>query len=158
MRCLRAPDSLLSVIALWRPGCRVANCRKATAMKLTLDSSEPLEDAMRVVGALYGVTLVLSSDGQAPSKPASRNATKPTNSRRTGTASKRSSAPRAVRAVAPATDAKATQSKQRTAQRSTGAPGNAELRSWARQNGFTVKDRGRVPASVVTAYRNAQSD
>lgn len=32
---------------------------------------------------------------------------------------------------------------------------NGELRSWARQNGLSVSGRGRVPATVVSAYRAA---
>ena len=32
---------------------------------------------------------------------------------------------------------------------------NAELRSWARANGQTLNDRGRVPAAVIAAYRQA---
>lgn len=29
------------------------------------------------------------------------------------------------------------------------------VREWARSNGFTVSDRGRVPATVVQAYKDA---
>jgi hypothetical protein len=32
-----------------------------------------------------------------------------------------------------------------------------ELRSWARQNGFTVSERGRVATKVIAAYRAAHS-
>jgi hypothetical protein len=125
-------------------------------LKLTLDSSEPLEHAMRVLGALYGVTLVLSTDEEDASKPARENGTKPASSK--STARRKPSAAKEGRPVAPAADADAVQSKQETAPRSAGSPSNAEVRSWARQNGFTVSDRGRVPASVVTAYRNAQHE
>lgn len=31
----------------------------------------------------------------------------------------------------------------------------APIREWAKQNGFTVSDRGRVPASVIEAYEAA---
>jgi hypothetical protein len=109
---------------------------------------------------LYGVTLVLSTDEQDASKPARENGSKPASSK--NTARRKPSAARQVRPVAPATDAAtdvdadAAQSKQETAPRSAGSPSNAEVRSWARQNGLTVSDRGRVPASVLTAYRNAQ--
>jgi hypothetical protein len=44
-------------------------------LKLTLDSSEPLEDAMRVLGAFYGVTLVVSNDEPDASKPAKKKST-----------------------------------------------------------------------------------
>jgi hypothetical protein len=33
-----------------------------------------------------------------------------------------------------------------------------ELRSWARQNGFTVSERGRVATQVIAAYRAAHQD
>ena len=29
------------------------------------------------------------------------------------------------------------------------------VRAWARRNGYDIKDRGRVPANVVTRYRQA---
>jgi hypothetical protein len=121
-------------------------------LKLTLDSGEPLEDAMRVVGALYGVTLVVSGDEQNGSKSVRNNASRPTNSKKT--ARRKPAAARKPPPVAP-TNADAAQSKRATAPRAAASPSNAEVRSWARQNGFTVSDRGRLPASVVTAYRKA---
>lgn len=47
--------------------------------------------------------------------------------------------------------------------RSTPAPGrstsdreqNQAIREWAQQNGFTVSDRGRLPANVIEAYHKA---
>jgi hypothetical protein len=122
-------------------------------LKLTIDSSEPLEDAMRVVGALYGVTLVLSTDDQDASTPARKPASKATTSKRT--ARRKPSAAKATGQVAAAA---AAQTKKETARVSAGSSSNADIRSWARENGLTVSDRGRVPASVVTAYRNAQND
>jgi hypothetical protein len=132
-------------------------------LKLTLDSSEPLEDAMRVLGALYGVTLVVSPDDQdgtrsarkTATKPGKKSASKPAGSK--GTVNRAPSAARQARPVVPSTKTAAARSKQKTARRSVNASSNAEVRSWARQNGFTVSDRGRLPASVVTAYRNTQS-
>ena len=129
-------------------------CRKATALKLTLDSSEPLEDAVRVLGALYGVTLVVSNDQPEANVPDATSATKPSNGKKTPR--KRPVAARKAR-PAESTKARSESPKRETSQRSTGSgsPSNAEVRSWARQNGFTVRDRGRLPASVMTAYRNA---
>jgi hypothetical protein len=40
--------------------------------------------------------------------------------------------------------------RRRTARSS--ATANAAVRSWANQNGFTVSERGRIPASVQEAY------
>ena len=34
---------------------------------------------------------------------------------------------------------------------------NAEIREWAKSNGMQVSDRGRIPASVVEAYEQAQA-
>jgi hypothetical protein len=158
-RALFCADGYLpSVTDLWRLTAVSRTRRKATALKLTLDSSEPLEHAMRVLGALYGVTMILSTDEEDASKPTRENGTKPASSK--STARRKPSAARQGRPVAPATDAAtdAAESTQETAPRSAGSPSNAEVRSWARQNGLTVSDRGRVPASVVTAYRNAQHE
>jgi hypothetical protein len=97
-------------------------------VKLTLDSSEPLEDAMRVLGALYGVKLVIDTDGQAADR---RNDNRSSRIRRT----RRRSIPaqRAVRS------------------------NNAEIRTWARHHGLSVNDRGRIPATVKAAYRDAHA-
>jgi hypothetical protein len=34
---------------------------------------------------------------------------------------------------------------------------NAEVRSWAREHGYMVAERGRLPAEVVQAYRAART-
>lgn len=34
---------------------------------------------------------------------------------------------------------------------------SAEIRSWAKNNGFTVSDRGRIPAEVITRYNASHS-
>ncbi|GEP33555.1 Lsr2 family protein [Nocardioides szechwanensis] len=42
---------------------------------------------------------------------------------------------------------------RRTAKKSTSlGPSAREVRDWARSNGFTVPDRGRIPADVRTAF------
>jgi Lsr2 len=135
-------------------GCRAMNMRKATALKITLDSSEPLEDAIRVVGALYGVTLVVFSDEQDGTKPA-KEAAKPV--RKTAMARKRATAVKSTRTRRP-TKTDGRRAKDAAARRSAGSPSNAEVRSWARQNGLTVSDRGRVPAAVLAAYRRATNE
>lgn len=114
-------------------------------MKLTVDSSEPLEDALRVLGALYGVTLVVSEGRPEASRPTQRRTTKP----------KQRSASTKPRKRAGAADTSARKSRTARSAGSAGAPSNADVRSWARQTGLTVSDRGRVPASVMAAYRNA---
>lgn len=132
-------------------------------LKLTLDSSEPLEDAMRVLGALYGVTLVVSNEDHDANKPASRTATapgrksanKPTVAKKA--MNRKSASAKKAQPSAPSTKAAAARAEPKGARRTGGASSNAEVRSWARQNGFTVSDRGRLPATVVKAYRDAQS-
>lgn len=37
----------------------------------------------------------------------------------------------------------------------TGGPSAREVRDWARSNGFTVPDRGRIPADVRSAFESA---
>lgn len=109
-------------------------------MKISIDSSEPLQDVLRVIGAAYDVTLaVTEGNGTAPHAKAStrsrsdspRGSHSRKNPRRPSTGRRRS------------TDGRATVT-------------NAELRSWARQNGYAVSDRGRVPAAVVAAHREAK--
>jgi hypothetical protein len=43
----------------------------------------------------------------------------------------------------------------RRGQRSSGSPSAAEIRSWAREHGHQLSDRGRVPAEVREAYNAA---
>lgn len=109
-------------------------------MRITIDSSEPLEDAIRVIGAMYNVTLTTGSGeatAEAPAQPAAEST-----SRRNG--QRRASRTRST-------------NRRRRARTPLAKVSNAELRSWARENGHTVSDRGRIPASVSAAYLEAQS-
>ncbi|MEV6678746.1 Lsr2 family protein [Streptomyces erythrochromogenes] len=38
----------------------------------------------------------------------------------------------------------------------TGHPDTAEIRAWAKENGYNVNDRGRVPAEIREAYEKAK--
>lgn len=40
------------------------------------------------------------------------------------------------------------------ARRKSGRRNVDEIRTWARANGFTVSDRGRIPANIETAFQN----
>jgi nucleoid-associated protein Lsr2 len=111
-------------------------------VKVTIDSGEPLQDALRVVGALYDVRLVVAED------PAAGAASVPAVS---GTA-KRSRPRKPARGGSSTTPGTA---KRSAAAKSTAPVSTLELRSWARQNGFTVSERGRVATKVVAAYRAA---
>jgi hypothetical protein len=128
-------------------------------LKLTLDSTEPLKDAMRVVGALYGVTLAVSADEAAgrPFVEKKNTAAAKTRKRaggRTPTGKTRTAAT-AVRTGASAGDLQEAETT-RAGLPGPEAPSNAEVRSWARQSGLTISDRGRIPASVITAYQDSQ--
>lgn len=46
-------------------------------------------------------------------------------------------------------------SKGKPVTRTRAATGLKEIRAWARQNGYEVSDRGRVPEEIVQAYENA---
>ncbi|KAA1428301.1 histone-like nucleoid-structuring protein Lsr2 [Nocardioides antri] len=53
---------------------------------------------------------------------------------------------------------KVSSSGRRTRSKATAAAGGAsaaEVRAWARDNGFTVPDRGRIPADVRSAFDSA---
>ena len=138
----------------------VSTPRKATAVKLTLDSTEPLDDAMRVVGALYGVTLAVSADEADEPPPIEEKSASPAKTRkprgRTPTG-KTGTATTAVRTGASAESLQEAEKTPPVPPASDAAPSTAEVRSWARQSGLTISDRGRIPASVVTAYQDSQS-
>ena len=121
----------------------------STRLKLTIDSDEALEDTLRVVGALYNVNLEVSSNPGTNTRAGQS----------TGNGTSTQARPRrASRGSARRRPGKRTRGAQ--ARAATGAAGQvstAEVRSWAREHGYTVADRGRVPAALLTAYRNAQS-
>ena len=108
-------------------------------VKISIDSNEPLEGVLRVVGAAYDVTLTV-----VPAEPTNDETAKSVRPR--GLSPRPSQGDRAARNVS---TGRAGSSKDRA------KVSNAELRSWARENGHTVSDRGRVPAAVVAAYRQA---
>jgi hypothetical protein len=109
---------------------------KESLVQIIIDSSEPLNKVLDVVGALYGVELRFDAPPAATSPVAQRRAASPRTGRRGG-----STRP---------------QKRSRTAKASThtrpSTPDPAAVRTWARENGQSVKDRGRVPAAVVEAY------
>lgn len=101
-------------------------------MHITIDSDESLDKVLAVVGALYGVALRVDDPAPAPA----------TRLRRADAADQ----PRRQRDTA--RSRRTTRSPRRTA-RSTDP---ALIRSWAKANGHSVRDRGRVPAAVTAAY------
>lgn len=114
-------------------------------MRISIDSTEPLEDVIRVVGAMYDVTLMVATTDDAAVTVPARTSAGPDGSR---TAKGKASRGRGTRRGRAGTRA---QSGSRIA-----AASNEAVRSWARENGLTVSDHGRIPAVVLTAYREAQ--
>lgn len=111
-------------------------------MKLSIDSSDSLDDALRAVGALFGVTLqVADTTGAASGGPAE-----------TPTAPARKTA---SRTAAGRGRGRSTGTGRRSAGRRGRAPAATDVRQWARDNGMTVNSRGRIPASVLAAYRES---
>ena len=112
---------------------------KRDDMQLTIDSNEPLERVLDVVGSLYGVRLAVISD-----VPPAPTVASPPLRRRAATKA------RPARSRGSALPARSHRSRHPA---STTSPlDSATLRRWAQANGYPVKDRGRIPASVVAAY------
>ena len=102
-------------------------------MKVTLYSSDSLEDALRLVGALYGVSLQVGVADAAATPPAA-SAARPRSRGRSAAAAATGTAPR-----------------KRAARAAVGTP-TADLRRWAKAAGYQVNDRGPLPADVVAAH------
>lgn len=113
-------------------------------MRISIDSTEPLEDVIRVVGAMYDVTLTVATTNDTAVAVQARTPAGPDGSRTAKESASRGRGSGQSRAGTRG------QSDKRLAKVS-----NDDLRSWARENGHTVRDRGRIPAVVLTAYREA---
>lgn len=98
-------------------------------MLLTIDSSEPLAKVAAVVGALYGVELVVA-EGSAP---AASSSSRRRGSRSSGTTAAKRSSSRRSRGGTPSVDART-------------------VRQWAVERGLTVSSRGQLSKAVLDAY------
>lgn len=121
-------------------------------MKVTIDSSEPLSDALRVIGALYNVALSRADDSTAVSAhdgnpSAVRGSTSP--GRKTLPSDRRRSLSAPTRKSKPAAATAARRGSTVIADDA------GTIRAWAQANGHTVKDRGPLPGSVRAAYATA---
>lgn len=58
-------------------------------------------------------------------------------------------------AARPADNGKKRAAKTRRSSFSTTKGETAKIRAWARENGYTVSDRGRIPADILEAYNAA---
>jgi hypothetical protein len=102
-------------------------------VQLTIDTNQDLDDVIRVVGALYNVQLgVVEAAKPAAIIPRPRGRGRSTSSHRS--------------------------SPRRSGRRpSAGSASTAEVRAWAQTHGYEVNSRGRLPASVKTAFDAASS-
>ena len=112
-------------------------------MKVTIDSTEPLADAIRVIGALYNVNLAQAAETdeattlEAAQGPSARPGTaKPSRRRRSKTSQVAS--PSGSGRGRPKSNA-----------------GSREVRAWAVANGHSVSNRGTLPAAIKSAYAQA---
>lgn len=102
-------------------------------MQLTIDTSQDLDDVIRVVGALYNVQIgVVAAPAPTVVVPAPRGRTRSASGRRS--------------------------TSRRSGRRpSTTTPSTAEVRAWAQTHGYEVNSRGRIPATVKSAFEAAKS-
>ena len=112
-------------------------------MKVTIDSTEPLADAIRVIGALYNVDLgEVAADADpmiimpAQDQPPRAATSTPSRRGRAKTANVSSPSGTGRRRRAP-------------------AAGSSDVRAWAVANGHAVSNRGNLPAAVKAAYAEA---
>jgi hypothetical protein len=108
-------------------------------MQVTIDSGDSLDQALGALAALYGVRLTTVEDKQsagaqpeaASARPRKRSTRRSDTSGRTRRPSKRPPSP--------------------------AKPDQATVRTWARERGLQVSDRGRVSNEILEAYRQGTS-
>lgn len=100
-------------------------------MLLTIDSTEPLAKVAAVVGALYGVELVVGGGTEVASSGRRRS-----------------------RAIASSTTAKRSAGRARKG----GQKVDPKIvRQWAVDQGMTVSTRGQLPKAVLVAYSESNA-
>jgi len=102
-------------------------------VQLTIDSSEPLDRVLEVIGALYGTRLTRQEESPAST-----------------------TAPAAEAAAAPRRAAPSRSAQKGSAGRSARATQDVDLqavRAWAREQGHTVSARGRLSKALIDAYQ-----
>jgi Lsr2 len=115
--------------------------REDSPVQLTIDSAEPLDRVLAVIGALYGVKLT------TPELPAVKPAAKT-----------RSVSPiKAEKTAAARTPRSRTATTQPPRRAPATKPDPASVRAWAKANGHNVNDRGPMPAKLTDAYVAAGS-
>jgi hypothetical protein len=115
-------------------------------MQVTIDSRDPLDKALRLVGSLFGVSLTVESGVEAA----------PVADTSTGRRERKRAEPQRGRGGRGGRGgAAATPRPRKTAVSTT--PDLAAVRTWAREQGLQVSDRGRVSNAVLEAYRQRES-
>ena len=110
-------------------------------MKVTIDATDSLSDTIRVINALFDVTLA-QVDGDNGRTATARRSAPPRKPE--ASASKRSTAKVSNRPV------------RRNRSTSPTPASASEIRAWARANGHVVRDRGTIPAAIREAFEAAQ--
>ena len=110
-------------------------------VKVTIDATDSLSDAIRVINALFGVTLAAVDGDDGRTVPARRSA--PTRT---------PEAPSSKRSHAKVSNGPVRRNRPVPATRASAS----EVRAWARANGHVVRDRGAIPAAVRAAFEAAR--
>jgi hypothetical protein len=118
-------------------------------VRLTIDSNDNIDQVLQAVSALFGVAVTTGGDtsgdtsgsSSAPAAPARRGA-------KTAKAAKTAK-------TAPANRGGGRGRTTGGARASRSRPDSGAVREWAKQNGFDVSDRGRIPSRVISAYQEA---
>lgn len=112
-------------------------------MQVTIDSRDPLDKALRLVGSLFGVSLTVESDTEAA----------PAAGRPAGRRGRKSAEPQRGRGGRGAGSAR----RPRKSAAASAPADLAAVRTWAREQGLQVSDRGRVSNAVLEAYRQRET-
>jgi len=113
-------------------------------VQLTIDSTEPLECVLAVLSSVYQVDLAAGPRLEAPTTAVPAPTAKTTKGTRApGRAAKSSTG------TAGGT--------RRGRSNSSAAVDSSTVRAWAREHDVAVNGRGRIPASLLNAYRAAHA-
>ncbi len=125
-----------------RPCC--CHLKEYTPVQLTIDSTEPLESVLAVLGSVYQVDLT------AGAQPEASNVSIPAS-----TVKAKRSARAPGRAAESSTGSAGGSRRGRS--NSQEAADSSAVRAWAREHDVAVSVRGRIPASLRSAYRDAHA-
>ena len=119
-------------------------------MRLTIDSEDNIDQVLQAVSALFGVQVTTGGDTSGADSGSGQSSAASAPSRRgakTAKAAKTAKSAPANRGGGRGRTGGARVSRSR--------PDSGAVREWAKQNGFDVSDRGRIPSRVISAYQEA---